>query len=318
MTGYAGKDAMVNAPPGRAGKFRAYMKNHASLYIMVLPGIALILIFNYLPMYGVVMAFQNFKPALGLRNSAWAGLKHFNRIVGDRLFMNAFRNTALLGLYSLIFGFPAPILLALLFNEMRNQKYKRVAQTISYMPYFLSTVIVVGIMKDMLSMNDGVVNDFIYRITGNKINFFVRAEWFRTLYIGSNLWQGIGYSSIIYLAAISGVSPELYESAVIDGAGRFKQIAYITLPSILPTIVILFIFAVGGVLGNDYQKILLIYSAATYSTSDVINTYVFRAGIEGANQSYAAAVGLFSSVISLVLLVITNYLAKKTGETSLW
>lgn len=296
----------------------AYLRSHFSLYTMILPGFLLFLVFCYFPMYGIVMAFQTFKPALGFFGSPYAGLKYFERLVNDPYFLSVFKNTVVLGLYSLIFGFPAPILLALLFNEIKSASYKRLTQTISYMPYFLSTVIVVGIMRDMLSVNDGVVNSTIAALGGSKIDFFTSANWFRTVYVGSGIWQGIGFSSIIYLAAISGVNPEIYESAIIDGASRAKQAIYITIPCIMPTIVILFIFAVGGVLGNDFQKILLIYNPATYSTSDVISTYIYRSGIEGANQSYSAAVGLFMSVISLILLAATNFLAKRFGETSLW
>lgn len=302
----------------RRQPFMAYMRSHFSLYTMILPGFALFLIFSYFPMYGIVMAFQSFKPALGFFGSPFVGLKHFARLVGDPYFFTTFRNTVVLGFYSLLFGFPAPILLALMFNEIKSAGYKRFTQTISYMPYFLSTVIVVGIMRDMLSVNDGIMNTLIEAVGGGKIDFFTSAGWFRTLYVGSGIWQGVGFSSIIYLAAISGVNPEIYESAIIDGASRLKQAVYITIPCIMPTIVILFIFAVGGVLGNDFQKILLIYSPATYSTSDVINTYVYRSGIEGASQSYSAAVGLFMSVISLILLAVTNFLARRFGETSLW
>jgi len=296
----------------------AYLKFNWQLYVMVLPGVAMFLIFSYFPMYGITMAFQQFKPVLGFFHSPWVGLLHFERIVSDPIFFRVFRNTLVLGAYSLIFSFPAPIILALLFNEIRHTLYKRVTQTISYMPFFLSTVIVVGLMRDLLSVNEGVVNEAVAALGFTKINFFVRSDWFRPLYIVSGIWQGVGYSSIIYLAAISGVNPELYEAAVIDGAGRLKQAMFITIPCILPTVTILLIFAVGGLIGADMQKVLLMYSEATYSTADVIGTYVFRTGIEGASQSYASAVGLFNSVISLFLLATTNYMAKRLGETSLW
>lgn len=295
-----------------------YLRSHFSLYTMIVPGFLLFLIFCYFPMYGIVMAFQSFKPSLGFFASPYVGLKHFVRLFNDPYFLTTMKNTVILGFYSLIIGFPAPIVLALLFNEIKHTAFKRVMQTISYMPYFLSTVIVIGIIRDMLSVNDGVINQLLAAVGIGKIDFFTSPEWFRTIYIGSGLWQGIGFSTIIYLAAITGVNPEIYESATIDGATRLKQSIYITIPSILPTIMILFIFAVGGILGNDFQKILLIYNPSTYSTSDVISTYVYRSGIEGASQSYSAAVGLFMSVLSLILLAITNYLSKKFGETSLW
>lgn len=303
---------------GKRQPFLRYIRANFALYTMILPGFILLLVFNYFPMYGIVMAFQSFKPTLGFFDSPYVGLKHFIRLFTDPYFFATFKNTILLGFYSLLFGFPAPIILALLFNEIKHSAYKRVTQSISYMPYFLSMVIVVGIMKDMLTVNDGVVNTAIQVLGGKKIDFFTSANWFRTVYISSGIWQGIGFSSIIYLAAISGVNPEIYESALIDGASRFKQAVYITIPSIMPTIAILFIFAVGGILGNDFQKILLMYNPAIYSTADVISTYIYRSGIEGASQSYSAAVGLFLSVISIVLLASTNFLAKRFGETSLW
>jgi len=297
---------------------RVYLKNNIALYTMILPGFLVILIFSYFPIYGIVMAFQDFKPALGFFRSEFVGFKYFQRITTDRHIGVTFKNTVLLGLYSLLINFPAPIILALLFNEIRHDRFKKIAQTISYMPHFLSTVIVVGLMKDMLSTNGGIVNLALDALGKTTIDFFTRSSWFRTLYIGSGLWQGIGFGTIIYLAAIAGVNPELYESAVLDGATRFQQAVRITLPCIKPTVLILFIFAVGGILGNDMQKILLIYSPATYSTSDVISTYVYRHGIEGTSQSYSAAVGLSMSVISLLFLVITNYVCKILGENSLW
>jgi putative aldouronate transport system permease protein len=285
---------------------------------MVLPGILLFLVFHYFPMYGIVMAFQSFKPALGFFESPWVGLRHFQRILTDMMILRAFKNTVILGLYTLLVNFPAPILFALLLNEVRHSKFKRVSQTISYMPYFLSTVIVVGLLKDLLNINGGVVNSLISLFGGAKVDFFGLPEWFRTLYVGSGVWHGVGYGSIIYLAAMAGVNPELYEAAVIDGAGRLKQAWHITLPGIIPTVTILFIFAVSGIVGNDWQKILLLYTPSTYSTADVIGTYVYRSGIQGSSQGYAAAVGLLNSVISLALLALTNFAAKKFGDTALW
>lgn len=294
------------------------LKKNIALYSMILPGFVLILVFSYFPMYGITMAFQNFRPNLGFFNSPFVGLVHFERIFSDVLFRRAFWNTLILGILTIIFSFPAPIILSLLFNEIKHSKYKKFAQTVSYMPFFLSTVIVIGLLRDMLSVSTGAVNIGLAALGFERINFFLRADWFRTLFIGTGIWQGVGYGSIIYLAAISGINPELYEAAIIDGANRFKQVIYITIPSILPTIVILFIFAMGGILGNDWQRILLMYNPAIYSTSDVVGTYVYRMGIEGASASYAAAVGFSMSLISVVFLVVTNYAAKKLGETSLW
>jgi len=298
------------------------------LYTMVLPGFVLILIFSYIPMYGIVMAFQNFKPGLGFFHSPWAQpwYGHFARMFRDVYFNRIMQNTLLLGVYSLLWSFPAPILLALMFNEIKHKGYKRVSQTISYMPYFLSTVIVIGIMK-LLFATEGPIISVASDLGIEMENLFMEPKAFRSLYIGSAIWTGVGYNSIIYLAAIAGINPELYEAAIIDGGNRLQQVWYITIPSIMPTVIILLIFAVSGIVGNDYQKILLMYNPATYKTADVIGTYVYRMGISGdagtggvavLNQSYAAAVGLFQSVFSFVLLVLTNQFARRVGETSLW
>jgi len=303
---------------GKKVSFLVYMRSNYALYLLFLPAFIYFIIFNYLPIFGIVMAFQQFKPLLGFFSSPFVGLKHFIRIFEDPYMSRVFVNTVLLGIYSLLWGFPLPILLALLFNEVKHLKFKKITQTISYMPYFLSIVIVIGIIKDLLSLNDGVINALIAALGFKKINFFVESGWFRTLYIGSGLWQGIGWSSIIYLAAISGVNPELYESAVLDGAKRSQQAFYITIPSIMPTVVILFIFSISGIVGSDVQKILLLYSPVIYATSDVIGTYVYRQGIIGTSQSYSAAVGLLISVISFFILVATNYWARHVSEASLW
>ncbi|MEN6315045.1 MAG: ABC transporter permease subunit [Clostridiaceae bacterium] len=298
--------------------FRQFFKQNKALYLMVLPGLIITIIFKYLPFYGILVSFENFNPAKGVFGSEWVGFSHFLTFFKDPYFFRLFKNTFLLGFYSLIFGFPAPILLALLFNEVKNVTFKKVTQTISYMPYFLSIVIVIGLLKDMISMSDGVVNEIIAALGFEKINFLIDSGYFRPMYVITGIWQGVGYGSIIYLGAISNINPELYESAVLDGASRLKQAIYITIPCIAPTIVVLFIFAVGGILGNDFQKILLMYNPSVYETADVISTYVYRQGILGASYSYASAVGLFNSVVSFIFLITTNRLSRKISETSLW
>jgi putative aldouronate transport system permease protein len=304
------------------------LKRNWTLYTMVLPGVILIFIFSYIPIYGIVMAFQNFSPGLGFFRSPWAQpwYGHFVHMFKDYYFGRIMTNTLKLSIYGLLWGFPAPIVLALLFNEMKHKGYKRVAQTISYMPYFLSVVIIVGILKILFASEGPIVS--LATFFGNDMgNIFMDPHAFRTLYITSGIWTSVGYNSIIYLAAIAGINPELYESAVIDGANRLQQVRYITLPAMVPTITILLILSVSGIINNDYQKILLMYNPAIYSTSDVIGTYVYRMGISGdagtggtgiINQSYAAAVGLFQSVVSFLLLGIANLFARHVGETSLW
>jgi len=297
------------------------LKKNWPLYTMVAPGFIILLLFNYLPMYGLVMAFQDFRPALGFTGSSWADpwFRHFERMVVDTLFHRAFRNTVILGLWQLLISFPAPIIFALLLNEIRHTKYKRFVQTVSYMPFFLSTVIIIGLMRDMFGLTGGVVNILLDTLGFNRIDFFMRPDLFRPMFIGVGIWSGVGFGAIMYLAAIAGVNPELYESARIDGANRLKQAWHITLPGILPTFVILFILNIGTLLNNDWNTILLMYNPAIYSTADVVGTYVFRVGIEGhAMQSYAAAVGLSMSIINVTLLVIANSIARRVGDSSLW
>ena len=302
------------------GSWWRYVRRNPALYVMLIPGLLNLLLFKYLPMWGIVIGFQQFHPALGVLGSKWVGLKHYIDFFNDPYFFRLVRNTLLLGLYTLAFGFPAPIVLALLLNEVRRTGFKRVTQTISYMPYFISTVVVIGLLRELTSPNDGIVNAVIAAFGGDKIPFFIRPRWFPFLYVISGIWAQIGFSSIIYLAAIANINPELYESAVMDGAKRFAQVWHITIPSILPVIVILFILAVGGILATDFQKILLMYSPFTYETADVISTYIYRVGIEseGSNFSYATAVGVFTALISLIFLIITNRVAKSLSEYSLW
>ncbi len=287
---------------------------------MSLPGVLWFLIFAYLPMWGIVIAFTRYNLFGGLFQSQWIGWMNFQQWFRDPYFFRLMRNTIVLNVYGLIFGFPAPIILALLLNEVRLNKFKRVVQTISYLPHFISTVVIVGMLKIFFSPgNSGIVNMFIKDILGMEaINFFARPEWFRTLFIGSGIWQGVGWGSIIYLAAISGISPELYESATIDGARRLQKIRYITIPCIAPTISILLILNVGGMLSIGFEKVYLMYSPATYETADVISTYVYRMGIQGGRFGFGAAVGLFNNIIAAFLLLFTNYSAKKMGNESLW
>jgi putative aldouronate transport system permease protein len=228
------------------------------------------------------------------------------------------RNTVLLGFYSLALWFPAPIILSLLINELRYRAFKKVTQTISYMPHFLSTVIIVGILKDLTSITSGKINEVIKFFGGKPIHFFVEPEWFRFLYIFSGIWQNVGFRSIIFLAALAGVDVALYEAAVIDGAGRGRQLWHITLPSILPTIVILFILNVGQIVSTDFTKVLLMYGPSTWETADVIGTYIYRAGIEGGSLSYSTAVGLVLAVVAFVLLYLTNKLSKSVSDIYLW
>jgi putative aldouronate transport system permease protein len=302
----------------RVNHLKKVLNRNKYLLLMSIPGLVLVITFCYVPMYGIVIAFQRFSSAKGYFRSPWVGLYYFKMFLMDPYAWRVFRNTLLLGVYSILLGFPPPIILALIFNEVKSNWYKKTVQTLSYIPHFVSTVIIVGLIKEMFSSDGGIINIMIQNLGGSPIVFMSRPEWFRTLYIGSGIWKDVGFGTIIYLASISGINPEIYEAATIDGASRWGKMIYVTIPSIMPTIVILLILRVGGILGNDYMKILLMYSPATYETADVISTYVYRAGLENASFSYAAAVGLMQNIISMIFLITTNYISKKVNETSLW
>jgi len=279
--------------------------------------LAYYLIFCYWPMYGVLIAFKDYKVAKGILGSPWVGLKHFINFLTDPYFWKLVRNTLLLNLLSLLFGFPAPILLALLLNEIPRPRYKAFVQTVSYLPHFISTVVVCGMIVNILS-TDGVVNTVLALLGTKRIPFMNRPEWFRFIYVVSGIWQGVGWGSIIYLAALTGVSVEIYEAAIIDGANRFQRILNVNLPCILPTITIMFILNVGSILGVAFEKVLLLYNPMTYETSDVIQTFIYRRGLLDVDFSFATAVGVFQSAIGLIFLATTNALSRRISEVSLW
>lgn len=313
-------ESSLKVAPNSKSAFSTFFRNflkQKSLYLLVLPGFLVILIFSYVPMYGILIAFKKYNVVDGVWNSPWVGLKYFEMFLSNPMAMRTFKNTLLLGLYSLLWGFPAPIILALLFNELRGTKFKKFVQTVSYFPHFISTVIIVGMIKEITSL-DGLVNTITSWFGAEPINFLAEPEYFRTIFIGSGIWQGIGWGTILYLAALSNVDPSLYDVASIDGANRWQKIKNISLPSILPTIIILFILAIGGILGNDFTKVLLLYNPGTYETADVIGTYVFREGLQSGRFEYATAVGLMLSVISFLFVFITNSIVKKFSESSLW
>ncbi|WP_373558009.1 ABC transporter permease [Paenibacillus sp. XY044] len=284
---------------------------------MVLPGLITVLIFSYFPMYGITIAFKDYNASKGIMGSPWVGFKYFTTFFHDPMAFRVLKNTLLLGLYTLLWSFPAPIILALLFNELRNKHFKKFVQTVSYFPHFISVVIVAGMLKDFTA-RDGLFNQIITYFGGTPIMFLLEPGYFRTIFISSGIWQGIGFGTIIYLAALSGIDPTYYDVAEVDGASRWKKIVHITWPSIKPTTIILLIFALGGILGSDFQKIILLYSPETYSVADVIGSYVYRQGILGARYEYTTAIGLFMSVISFIILYISNWVSRKVSETSLF
>ena len=276
------------------------------------------ILFHYAPMFGLIMAFQNYNPIRGILNSPFVGFQYFIQFFNNPNFSRVIFNTFYLSFLTLIFGFPAPVIIALLLNECDNRKYKRVVQTISYMPHFISVVVIVGMMVNFLNPTTGIVNVFIKMSGGKPVNFMGESAWFRTLYVASNIWQFAGWTSIVYLSAISSFDPQLYEAAVIDGASRLKILFRITLPQLIPIIVIMFIMRMGSLMSIGFEKINLMYGPAIYDVSDVISTYVYRRGLLEANFGFGAAVGLFNSVINTALLVIFNAISRKMSETSLW
>lgn len=290
---------------------------HKYLYAMAVPLVVYYIVFHYFPMYGAVIAFQDYNPGVGIAGSKWVGLSHFIDFINGPYFWRLMRNTFLLSLYSLIFGFPAPILLALLINELRGNVLKRFVQSITYLPHFISVVVITGIVIDLTNSN-GLINNIIVMFGGERSTLTANPALFRTIYVSSSIWTELGWGTIIYLAALSTVNPHLYEAADMDGAGRLKKAIHITLPAIRPVIVILLILQMGRLLSVGWEKVLLLYNPLVYETADVIATYVYRRGLEQADYSYSAAIGLFNSIINFVLLIAANKISQKTNETSLW
>lgn len=298
-------------------KLKRDMSVHRAIYLMALPVIAYYLIFHYGPMYGATIAFKQFAPSKGILASEWIGFKHFISFFNSHYFGRIVRNTVLINLYQLVFGFPAPIILALLLNELRSNAFKRTVQTISYMPHFISIMVVSGLIINFGS-RDGVFNDLIVFFGGERSNLLMRPELFRSIYVASEIWQRVGWGSIIYLAALTSIDPEQYQAARIDGANRWEQTFHITLPGIMPTIIILLILQIGQMMNVGFEKIILLYNGATYETADVISSFVYRKGLLEFDYSYSAAVGLFNSFINFSLLIGANTISRKINETSLW
>ena len=294
------------------------LRRDSALILMILPVVAYFIIFSYIPMAGLTMAFQDYIPRSGYFGSEWVGLYWFKQFFSSFYVGRLIRNTVLLSFFSLICGFPLPIVFALLLNELRSLRFKKTVQTISYMPYFISTVVLVGIMKLMMSSPDGVIVRIIEILGGKGSNYFMMPGKFRMLYIVSGIWQGLGFNSILYIAVLTSISPEIYEAAVIDGANRFQKMIHISLPCMRTTIGTLLILAIGGLFSVGFEKIILIYNPATYETADVISTYVYRRGIQNSEFSFATAVGLFNSVVNFVLLFIANMVSKRFMEVSVW
>lgn len=314
----------VQAPPNslldsRARKIHRLRQQLPFIIMLIIP-VLYFLLFRYWPMFGVLISFQKYRlgsPFLSLETE-WVGLKWFKQFIGSPFFGRWIKNTLCLSLLNLAITFPLSIAMALLLNEIRNKKVRKLTSTIALLPHFISTVVIVGILFNMFSIDDGLVNQVIAFFGGKKIDFMGSSEWFRPLYIGSGAWQSIGFSSVVFTAAISGIDPTLYEAAAIDGSSRLKNIFRITIPCILPTIIIMFILKVGSIMSVGYEKIILMASEQIYDVADTLSTYSYRVGIIDGRYSLSAAIGLFDSVINLILLVVFNRISKKTTETALW
>jgi len=301
--------------PGWWPTVRRDLRRNKHIYLMLLPVVLYYLVFHYGPMYGAVIAFQDFNPVKGVFGSKWVGLQNFQDFFSSVFFGRLMFNTVAISVLEIVFGFPAPIILALLINELRGNPFRRLVQTVTYLPHFISVVVIVGMLFDFFA-RDGVANQLLS--LSDPIAFMQSPEWFRQLFVGSGIWQQVGWGSIVYLAAIATIDSALYEAAKVDGANRFRQIWHITIPGILPTIVILLILRLGSVMSVGYEKIILMYNPLTYETADVISTYVFRRGVLQADFSFSAAVGLFNSVINFALLIGANRLSRRLTGSGLW
>ncbi|CAM2841294.1 MULTISPECIES: ABC transporter permease [Paenibacillus] len=295
----------------------ALLRKDWQLYSLLILPIIYLIIFKYGPMLGNVIAFRRFVPGGSIFGETWVGFRYFQMFIQDPTFWKVFGNTLMLGGLALLFTFPVPIIFALLLNEVKSKRFKKFVQTASYLPHFLSIVIVAGMILQLTAVN-GSINGMVSFFTGDSIPFMQRAEWFRTIYITSEVWQGMGWGAILYLAALTTIDDSLYEAARIDGANRWKQTLHITIPGILPTIVTLLILNMGNFLAVGFEKILLLYNPLIYETSDVISTYLYRVGLQSSNFSYATAIGLFESIIGLILVFSVNAISRRLTQRSLW
>ncbi|HEY8500748.1 MAG TPA: ABC transporter permease subunit [Clostridia bacterium] len=288
-----------------------------SLYLMLVPVLLFYILFHYKPMYGVILAFKDYSPNLGILGSRWVGLEHFIDFVTSVFFVRTVRNTVIINVTNLIFGFPVPIIFALLINEIKNKYFARTVQTISYLPHFLSTVVVCGMIIEF-TRDTGAINDIIALFGGERKTMLSIPGYFVPVYVASDIWQGFGWGSIIFLASLAGIDQELYEAAKIDGCNKWKQTIHISLPGIMPTIIILLILRIGNIMNLGFEKIILLYNPSIYETSDVISSFVYRKGLQEFRFEYSTAVGLFNSLVNFILLVCANKLSKKYNEMSLW
>ncbi|MBY0161986.1 sugar ABC transporter permease [Cytobacillus firmus] len=316
----ANTEYVLHKPPIRVRMRTGFkrMLNHWPLYILILPPIIYIAIFNYVPMYGVLLAFKQYLPLEGIIGSPWVGFSHFEQFFSSPSSWRIIKNTILISIYSLVAGFPLPILLAVALNEVRIKWFKKTVQMLTYAPYFISSVVLVGIVMQILDPRIGLINQFIQLFGGESINFMGDPQSFRSIYVWMGIWQGTGYGAIIYLAALAGVSKDLQEACIIDGASKIRRIWHVDLPSIRPTIVILLVLNVGGIMSVGFETIYLMQNNLNLSVSEIISTYVYKVGLINSNYGFSTAIGLFNSVINLILLIIANFTARKLTDSGLW
>lgn len=314
----SGKNEAANAKYTKQKRYGNYFKRYWQLYALMALPVAYYIIFKYIPMFGNILAFRRHRPGLSPFGTDWVGFRYFKMFLRDASFWRAFRNTVTLSVSNLAVNFPIPIIFALLLNELRNHQFKKLLQTVSYVPRFFATVVVISMVTELLSPNSGIVNQIIRHFGGEQIFFFNEPMFFRPIYILTDTWQFTGYSSIIYLAAIVGINEEMYEAAMIDGANRWKQTIHVTLPSIMSTIMVMFILRVGQLMSLGFEKVLLMYTTQNSSVSDIIDTFVYRVGLQQTNYSYATAVGLFGGVIGLVLVTTVNRISRAASGESLY
>jgi putative aldouronate transport system permease protein len=288
------------------------------LYVLLAPMIIWFAVFLYTPMYGLQIAFKQYSLFRGIDGSPWVGFSNFVTLFNNEYFLRAIKNTLLISFYSLVFAFPMPVILALMFNEIQHNGFRKIAQTITYLPHFISVVIIAGLVINFLSPSSGIVNVLLAKMGFEKIYFLTIPDYFRPIFIGSNIWKEAGFESIIYLAAIAGINPALYESARIDGASRWQMMRYITIPSILPTVVIMLIIRIGNMIEVGFEYIVLLYQPATFETADVIATFIYRSGLQNNQYSIGAAAGLFNAVVAFILVYGANRLSRRVSQTSLW
>ncbi|WP_141431162.1 sugar ABC transporter permease [Bacillus sp. 03113] len=302
----------------KRSKWRRSIQKNYGLYLLILPVLLYFIVFKYIPMYGAQLAFKEFIAVKGIFGSPWVGFEHFERFFNSHYFWRLIKNTIGIGIYELVIGFPIPIILALFINELRNKKFKGFVQTITYAPHFLSVIVLVGMLYLFFSPTNGLINQLLILFGGKPIHFMTEPAWFKSIYVFSGIWQQMGWSSIIYLAALSTIDPQLHDAAKIDGASRFQRILHVNLPGILPTIIILLILQCGHTLGVGFEKVFLMQNQLNMEASDVIATHIYRAGILGAQYDYSTAIGLFESVINFCILLLVNFFAKRMSSSSIW